>query len=220
MSLNLKLTFDLLVFSFAVTTNYAQVIDDSSSVNLKIDPSIKSEAEKYIRPSEFGDGNSDILIYETAFIGDFYLDDSLVQSSTQDNCDTQVFKSNYFWTDDTLEIIGSFENPRIYGFKIIMKDQTALVNHLFLRQFLELPKISNVLDLRELHLEIPCKKAELILSELPDSNEETLIYGKLSFTTAPFEIADNKILVNDNPKITKHQNEMTIYFKSARFVEN
>jgi hypothetical protein len=189
----------------------------SASTNINgiiINPNIKSEVEKYIHPSkEFDEVEKEIQLYENSFLGEYYKNDKL-ELSSNDSSKKMIFKSCYYWINDTLNIDGAFGLFGGSGFGIKITKDKEIVYHLLSSD--ESPSYAyKENDSLLFRLEVPCTDYKIILSELPNSSKKQIIYGYVEFKSKDYyasagSVEDKEIL----PRI-KLRSNMKIYFKSG-----
>lgn len=181
---------------------------------LIIDPNIKSKVEKHIveEPELEGFGGS-MQVYKNSLYIESYENDILVFSST-DFSKKLPFKSFYLWNNDTLRINGAYGLFGGIGFYIKIADKKAQLFHLLSSD--DFPtyayKENNSLLMR---LEVPCSNTKIVLSEIPDSTKNQIIYGLVEFKSDDFYSVSGAFLEGEEAKRKKTRNNMKIYFKSG-----
>ena len=191
-----------------------QLNKDRSSTTLIIDPSIKEEVEKHISPSEFAGRQDKLLIYNNQMLVDFYEDNELSISIQDKDDKSTVFKSFYYWYQDTLRIDGAYGLFGGIGFSMKIMDGNASLYHMIAAD--EFPSHSYTeSDSLMFRLEVPCSDSKIILSELPDSTQEKIVYGYVEFKSDDYFASrgsenDQEILPRKKQRV-----DMRIYFKSA-----
>jgi hypothetical protein len=199
---------------FSTLCSCAQSGKDNSINGLIIDPNIKSEVDKNISPSEFGAGQEIFLIYENRMLLDFYEDDKLDVSFTEQDNRSTVFKSFYFWRGDTLGIDGAFGLFGGTGFTVkIVKGKASLYHMLASDDF---PSYAyNEKDSLTWRLEIPCTDTKIVLSEIPDSTKKQIVYGFVEFKSGDYYASSGSADGQEILPRKKQRANMRIYFKSA-----
>ena len=188
----------------------------SDIAGLTIDPNIKTEVEKHIvEQPEFERFGDFMEVYGNSLYMDSYENDSLVVSST-DFSKKLPFKSFYFWDKDTLGINGAYGLFGGTGFYIKIADKKVELFHMLSSD--DIPtyayKKSDRLIMR---LEVPCSDTKIVLSEIPDSTKNQIIYGFVEFKSDDFYSVSGVFLEGEEPKRKKTRNNMKIYFKSGLF---
>lgn len=192
-----------------------QSTNGKSIGELTIDPNIKTEVEKNITPSEFGVGQENNLIYNNRMLLDLYENDKLsISLKEQDNKST-VFKSFYFWQDDTLRIDGAFGLFGGTGFSIkIIKEKATLYHMLASDDFPSYAyKEKGSLIFR---LEVPCSETKILLSEIPDSIKNQTVYGYVEFKSGDYYASSGSADGKEILPRKKQRANMRIYFKSVK----
>jgi hypothetical protein len=192
----------------------------SSKVNnsneIIIDTNIKEEVEKNISPSEFGSGQDKLLIYNNRMIVDLYTNDKLEISVSEKDKKSTVFKSFYYWQNDTLGIDGAFGLFGGAGFSIKIVNGKAKLYHMLASD--DFPSYAyNEKDNLIFRLEVPCEETKIILSEIPDSTRNQIIYGYVEFKSDNYYISSGSADGKEILPRTKQSANMKIYFKSSKF---
>jgi hypothetical protein len=102
----------------------------NTSNGIIIDSNIKKEVEKNISPSEFGARQDKLLIYNNLMLVDLYTNDKLEFSLSEKDNKSTVFKSFYYWENDTLGIDGAFGLFGGTGFSIKIVKGNAKLYHM------------------------------------------------------------------------------------------
>ena len=199
---------------FSTFCSCGQSTKDNATVGLIIDPTIKTEVEKNITPSEYGAGQDKIQIYDNRMLLDFYEDDTLSLSlKEQDNKDV-VFKSFYYWQGDTLGIDGAFGLFGGAGFSIKIAKGKATLYHMLASD--DFPSYAyKEKDSLIFRLEVPCTETKIILSETPDSTKKQVIYGYVDFKSGDYYTSSGSADGQEILPRKKQRANMRIYFKSA-----
>lgn len=118
-------------------------------------------------------------VYSNSLSVESYESDSLIFSST-DFSRKLPFKSFYLWNKDTLGINGAYGLFGGTGFYIEIADKKAKLYDMLSSD--DFPtyayKENNSLIMR---LEVPCTDTKIIVSEIPDSTKNQIIYGFVEF---------------------------------------
>lgn len=206
----------IIIITFCSTLcSCAQSTKDISTGGFTIDPTIKPEVEKYISPSEFGAGQDKILIYNNLMLVYFYENDKLNISLKEQDKKSTVFKSFYYWQGDTLGIDGAFGLFGGTGFSIkIVKDKATLYHMLASDNF---PSYAyKEKDSLIFRLEVPCTDTKIILSEIPDSTKNQIIYGYVEFKSGDYYSSSGSADGQEIMPRKMQRANMRIYFKSAK----
>jgi hypothetical protein len=205
----------IIIITFCSTlSSCGQSTKDNSTGGLTIDPNIKTEVEKNITPSEFGAGQDKILIYNNPMFLDFYEDDKLsISLKEQDNKST-VFKSFYYWQGDTLGIDGAFGLFGGTGFSIKIIKGNATLYHMLASD--DFPSYAyKEKDSLIYRLEVPCTDTKIVLSEIPDSTKNQIVYGYVEFKSGDYYASSGSADGQEILPRKKQRANMRIYFKSA-----
>ena len=183
-------------------------------VGLTIDPNIKSQVEKHIvEEPEFERFGDLMQVYGNSLYVESYENDSLVVSST-DFSKKLPFKSFYLWDKDTLGINGAYGLFGGIGFYIKIADNKAELFHMLSSD--DFPTYAyKKNDSLIMRLEVSCSDTKIVLSEIPDSTKNQIIYGLVEFKSEDFYSASGVFLEGEEPKRKKTRNNMKIYFKSG-----
>lgn len=180
-----------------------------------IDSSIKEEVEKKISASQFGIPNAGILVYNNLMLADFYENDELVVSTKEEDNKSTVFKSFYFWQGDTLGIDGAFGLFGGIGFSIKIINGSATLYHMLSSD--DLPSYAyNEKDSLIFRLEVPCTDSKIVLSEIPDSTKNQIIYGYVEFKSGDYYSSNGSVNREEILPRKKQRADMKIYFKSGK----
>lgn len=194
----------IIIITFCSTLySCGQSTKENSTGGLTIDPNIKTEVEKNISTSEFGAGQDKILIYNNLMLVDFYEDDKLnISLKEQDNKST-VFKSFYYWQGDTLGLDGAFGLFGGTGFSIkIIKGKATLYHMLASDDF---PSYAyKEKDSLIFRLEVPCTDTKIVLSEIPDSTKNQVVYGYVEFKSGDYYASSCSADGQESQPITAH----------------
>lgn len=179
-----------------------------------IDPNIKNQVEKYIvKQPEFERFGDFMQIYGNSLYVESYENDSLVISST-DFSKKLPFKSFYLWDKDTLGINGAYGLFGGTGFYIKIANKKAELFHMLSSD--DFPTYAyKENDSLIMRLEVPCSDTKIVLSEIPDSTKNQIIYGLVEFKSDDFYSASGAFLKGEEPKRKKTRNNMKIYFRSG-----
>ena len=133
-----------------------------------------------------------------------YFNDKLFKS-TYNNLNSDPFKSNYSWSNDTLKINGRFGLFETIGFEIkIYNDTLSVIGTVKDNAAYK----NNITDTISPFLQIPTTESKVILSDTPKNVKGQLLYGYAEFKTANvFYQYENKRRVRQN---------MKVYFKSEK----
>ena len=204
----------LMIHSFSFNL-YGQTKTNQLPDNFTIDPKIETEVKKYISKSELSDTGEKAkeLIYNNRIIGEFYQNDKLIFSSEDSTERNLVFKSFYYWQNDTLVIDGAFGLFTGIGFSLKIHNGKTTLYHMVASD--ETPgyayKESDTLTYR---LEIPCTETKTILSEIPDSTKKQMIYGYVEFTSSEYYETIGSVDGKEFLPRIKDRVNMKIYFRS------
>ncbi|WP_405207096.1 hypothetical protein [Aquimarina sp. LLG6339-5] len=181
---------------------------------LTIDPNIKSEVEKYIiDQAEFESFSKLMQVYGNSLYLESYENDSLIVSTT-DFSRKLPFKSFYLWNKDTLGINGAYGLFGGTGFYVKITDKKAELFHMLSSD--DFPTYAyKKNDSLIMRLEVPCTDTKIVLSEIPDSTKNQLIYGLVEFKSNNFYSASGAFREGEEPKKKKTRNNMKIYFRSG-----
>jgi len=180
-----------------------------------IDENIKEEVERNISDSLFGEeiATELFLLYENKIIVDYYEKDSLVMT-TKNRQDKMPFRSFFYVRGDTISIDGVYGLFGGFGFSIKFIDKKPIIYHLLAGD--DFPEYSKTKEGKlEYRIEVPCSNSSLILSRIPELNEE-IIYGLVEFNSEKYyQIMET---YEEGESETDQRNEirmnMKIYFKS------
>ena len=209
-----KSLLTLLTFSLLLTA-CGQRKNNSEIKELTIDPNIKFEVEKYItNAKELDVFKDEMQVYLNSGFVESYENDSLVfNSNFKEN--KAPFKSFYVWKGDTLKIDGAFGLFGGTGFDIEIHEKSATLRHLLGSD--ESPSYAyKEKDSLIFRLEVPCNETKIILSAIPDSTKNQIIYGYVEFKSLSFYASSGS---SDGQEILPRQklrNNMKVYFKSSR----
>lgn len=188
----------------------AQLDQDKGYV---LDPSIQQEAVKHISNSELTQPAGPIQIYNNKIDVELYEDDVLKYSSADSSTYT-VFKSFYYWKNDSLCIDGAYGLFGGTGFSICIVKDHAQLFHLLASD--EDPSYAATAEgPLEYRLEVPCKQTKIILSHLPTKKYSPVIYGYVEFQSENYFQWSGSVGDKELPR-KKEKANMKIYFKSAR----
>ncbi|CAL2090652.1 hypothetical protein [Tenacibaculum sp. 190524A05c] len=181
---------------------------------LIVDPTIKNEVEKHIsQPLEWKDSGDFMQVYGNSLSIEGYENDSLVISST-DFSKKLPFRSFYLWDKDTLGINGAYGLFGGTGFYIKIANKKAKLFHMLSSD--DFPTYAyKEKDSLIMRLEVPCTDTKIVLSELPDSTKNRIIYGFVEFKSDSFYSASDVFIKGEEPQRKKIRNNMKIYFKSG-----
>ncbi len=204
----------IIIFFCSTLCSCGQSTKENSTGALTIDPNIKTEVEKNISSSEFGAGQDKFLIYNNRMLLDFYVDDKLNISLKEQDNNSTVFKSFYYWQGDTLGIDGAFGLFGGTGFSIKIVKGKATLYHMLASD--ESPSFAyKEKDSLIFRLEVPCTDTKIVLSEIPDSTKKQVIYGYVEFKSGDYYSSSGSADGQEILPRKKHRVNMRIYFKSA-----
>ena len=195
-------------------TSCGQTTNKKNENGFSIDPSIKIEVEKHIENSKEFDAFKDKMqVYANSILTDSYENDSLILSN-KDIKNKTVFKSFYFWHNDTLSIDGAFGLFGGIGFCIKYKDNAAKLYHMLSSD--DFPTYAyNKKDSLIDRLEVPCTDTKIVFSEIPDSTKKQIIYGYVEFKSNNYYSSSGSADGQEILPRKKCRNSMKIYFKSG-----
>jgi hypothetical protein len=205
----------IIIIAFCSTLcSCVQSTNDNSIEGLTIDPSIKTEVEKYITPWEFGEGQEDLLIYNNRILLDYYKNDKLILSLKEKDNKSTVFKSFYYWQGDTLGIEGAFGLFGGSGFSIkIIKGKAAIYHMLASDDF---PSYTfREKDSLVFRIEVPCTDTKIVISDIPDSTKHQIVYGYVEFKSGDYYVSSGSADGQELLPRKKERANMRIYFKST-----
>ncbi len=186
----------------------------SNIKGLTIDSNIKDEVEKHLADQSKFEQFSDFMqVYSNSLSIENYENDRLVVSS-MDFSRKLPFKSFYLWNKDTLGINGAYGLFGGTGFYIEITDNKAELFHMLSAD--DFPTYAyKEKDSLIMRLEVPCTDTKIILSEIPDSTKNQIIYGFVEFKSNEFYSVSNIYVEGEEPKRKRTRNNMKIYFKSG-----
>ena len=186
----------------------------SNIKGLTIDSNIKNEVEKHLADQSKFEQFSDFMqVYSNSLSIENYENDRLVVSS-MDFSRKLPFKSFYLWNKDTLGINGAYGLFGGTGFYIEITDNKAELFHMLSAD--DFPTYAyKEKDSLIMRLEVPCTDTKIILSEIPDSTKNQIIYGFVEFKSNEFYSVSNIYVEGEEPKRKRTRNNMKIYFKSG-----
>tara|TARA_B110000305_G_C19156265_1_gene500442 strand:+ start:64 stop:705 length:642 start_codon:yes stop_codon:yes gene_type:complete len=205
----------IIIISFCWTVcSCGQSTKNIPENGFKIDSNIKVSVDKMISDSEFGAGQNVMLVYNNIMTVDFYENDELSVSLKEDDNKSSVFKSFYYWKGDTLGIDGAFGLFGGIGFSIKFIDGKATLYHMLASD--DFPSYAyNEADSLIFRLEVPCLETKVILSEIPNSNENQIIYGYVEFKSDVYFVSNGSADGREILPRNKQRANMKIYFKSS-----
>jgi hypothetical protein len=205
----------VLLLAYLPMASCGQTNDNKENKGFVIDRNIKTEVEKHIENSEdFNSVNDKILVYKNSFFVEAYENDTLT-FSPKANTPKQLFKSFYLWRGDTLKIDGAFGLFTGVGFTVDIYKNEAKVYHLASSD--ETPAFAyKEKDSLISRLEVPCSQTKIILSELPDSLKNQIIYGYVEFKSDNYYVSGGTIDGKEQLSRKKQRINMKIYFKSSK----
>jgi hypothetical protein len=179
---------------------------------LVIDPSIREEVERRTgNPADFGPMEG-MLIYQNSIIADLYENDELTASINASDNRKDLFKSWYFWHNDTLWIEGGFGMFTGIGFTLKIENNKATLFHMVSTDDMPAYGYGETDSLRY-RLEVPCTETKIILSEIPDSVTRPVIYGYVEFKSKDYYFC--RFGGDHTASREKQRAEMKIYFRSG-----
>lgn len=125
------------------------------------------------------------------------------------------FKSFYLWHHDTLTIDGAFGIWGGTGFAIDIYQNEAVLTHMLSSDDFATLAYTDYGALLS-RLEVPCTATKIVLSEIPDSTKNQVIYGYVEFKSNNFYEAKETEEAGTNGPRQKLRNNMKLYFRSAR----
>ncbi len=193
------------VFLFIVFISCGRETDNLDS-NINFDKNIKKKVEEKIAVSEiFGDFADSLTIYDNTVILDYFENDSLVTYAQKDK--KIPFVSVFYSEKNILTIDGLYGVFAGFGFSIKIKENKGTV--FYLLESRDSPQYSlSKNDSLQYRLEVPCLKANITLTKIPELKEGEIIYGMVELES------DNYYQKNS---IKKFRANMKIYFKSMFF---
>ena len=173
---------------------------------LTIDPSIKNKVDKYLtKYTDTLQPGKDSFFYSNRYMVEVYFNDTLF-GSTYNKSNSDPFKSNYSWSNDTLKINGRFGLFETIGFEIkIYNDTLSVIATVKDNEGYK----NNITDSISPFLQIPTTESKVILSDTPKNVKGQILYGYVEFKTA------NVFFQQANEKRRVRQN-MKAYFKSEQ----
>jgi hypothetical protein len=195
----------------------SQGIPSTGIKGVTIDTSIKREAEKHIEASkEFDAFNSKMEVFiNTGEIQSFENDKSILKGKCGEY--KAPFKSFYLWNGDTLLLDGAFGLFGGIGFGIEIVNNEAKLYHMLSSD--DFPTYAyNENDSFQFRLEVPCTDVKIVLSDIPDSTKNQLIYGYVEFKSANYYSGSSPEDGKENLPRQKTRNNMKLYFKSRKLV--
>ena len=133
-----------------------------------------------------------------------YFNDTLF-GSTYNKSNSDPFKSNYSWSNDTLKIDGRFGLFETIGFEIkIYNDTLSVIATVKDNEGYK----NNSTDSISPFLQIPTTESKVILSDTPKNVKGQILYGYVEFKTA------NVFYQYENER--KVRQNMKAYFKSEQ----
>lgn len=202
-----------LIGSILVSLSFWSCGQFNSISGLTIDPAIKAEADKHFKTeSEFEKVNtsgSGFQIFENSLEFDFYENDSLVGSS-QGKPKAILFKSFYFWKEDTLIIDGAIGLFGGGGFSIQIANGKATVYHMVSSD--NFPTYAYGENTQVIfRLDVSCHHVKAIVSEIPIKGTGKVIYGYVEFESEDYYSAQG----TEAAPRKKSRSNMKMYFKSG-----
>jgi len=193
----------------------AQPTGPGSWVDVTIDPGIRDLAESAFDTSAFDMAMGRMpkgFIYDNRIVVEMYGEDGLTMAVSEAEDQKTVFKSFYYWHNDTLYIDGAFGLFGGTGFSARLKNNKAEVRNLLASD--EGPEFAYT-DKAPLvfRLEVPCTDTQLILSEYPDPDRKQPIHGYVAFKSDTFYSSGGAMNGEELPRKAIRQN-MRIYFRS------
>jgi hypothetical protein len=204
------------VLLFCLTlTACGQTKDSEIIKGLTIDPSIKKEVEKHIETSKeyemFGDK---MQVYINTGEIQSYENDSLIFSSKFGEYKAP-FKSFYYWSGDTMTIVGAVGIWGGVGFGIEIVNNKARLYHLLNSD--DFPSYAyRENDSLIFRLDVSCTATNIVLSEIPDSTQKQIIYGYVEFKSSDYFASSGSTNGKENLPRQKLRTNMKLYFKSGK----
>lgn len=153
-------------------------------------------------PSDFK--NDDILIYNNVLSCAQYQNDRLVVDKLDNNTKT-TFKSSYYFSNDTLIILGQYGLFEGTGFKVRIHNKDTLIT-LFEHDDFPFYK-SNIDSEPQNVIEVKSKKHRLRIVGEPSENKGHLIYGYL-------ELSSDNYYTRERDQWVKTRIDLIVHFKS------
>ncbi len=203
-----------LLFCLTLTA-CGQTKDSEIIKGLTIDPSIKKEVEKHIETSkEFEMFGDKMQVYINTGEIQTYENDSLIFSSKFGEYKAP-FKSFYYWSGDTLSIVGAVGIWGGVGFGIEMVNNNVRLYHMLNSD--DFPGYAyRENDSLIFRLDVPCTATKIVLSEIPDSTQKHVIYGYVEFKSADYFASSGSTNGKENLPRQKLRTNMKLYFKSGK----
>jgi hypothetical protein len=146
---------------------------------------------------------------------DFYENDKLILSTKEQDNKSTVFKSFYYWRADTIDIDGAFGLFGGTGFNIKIIKGKATLYHMIASD--DFPSYAyKEKDSLIFRLEVPCSDTKIILSEIPDSTKNQVVYGFVEFKSREYYASSGSVDEQEILPRKKQRVNMKIYFKSAK----
>ena len=206
-----------LFFIIAISSSLSLCAQTKVSNSFTIDTSIRAEVKKRMENSkDFSALKDDMQIYNNPVLAEFYENDKLMFTS-KDKKINRVFKSFFYWENDTLKFDGAFGLFTGLGFTIEIYKNNALLYHLVSSDESPIYSYKEKGSLIS-RLEVPCTDTKIVLSEMPDSTQTQVVYGYVEFKSGNYYASNGAVNgVEESPR-KKLRANMKIYFKSSMLI--
>jgi hypothetical protein len=183
-------------------------IQDTHDKIPDVDPNIKNIVNKNISETDAPQELNAALTYQNSMYLDMYQNDKLIVAS-DNGASKGVFKSFYYWKNDTLIIEGLYGKEGGMGFTFEMSPKHTAVYHRVTNY--GAPKFAlNKTSSLQNDILVPCKATKVVLSEIPNPQDKPEIYGLVEFTSdVYYSLSETNVSERD----ALHA-DMKIYFKS------
>jgi hypothetical protein len=183
-------------------------IQDTHDKIPDVDPNIKNIVNKNISETDTPQELNAALTYQNSLYLDMYQNDKLIVAS-DNGASKGLFKSFYYWKNDTLIIEGIYGNEGGMGFTFEMSPKHTAVFHRVTN--FGAPKFAlNKTSSLQNEILVPCKTTKVVISEIPNPQDKPDIYGLVEFTSAIYYSVNE---TNASERDALHA-DMKIYFKS------
>ena len=173
--------------------------------NLSINSSVKEKALAVTRPSRYDKPDDSKLTYNNLMQAETFVNDTLISTVTKSRMD--IFKSYYYWNNDTLIIEGGFVLWSNYSFSAKVLNNKVFISQLVRSDDYRLDNYKAGTD--KIRNEIQCISSKLILEKTPLKSANFKIYGYIEFE------GDNHFAIMDkNPLQEKNvfRDNLKFYF--------
>ncbi|MEM8584802.1 MAG: hypothetical protein AAGF87_11060 [Bacteroidota bacterium] len=204
---------EIIFFSLLIILSSCVKSGEQKAYNFKIDDTVKETVEASISELEFASSAEDVfLIYNNPLAVDYYENDSLVATSKNEPTEA-IFRSFYYYQNDTLVIDGMYGLFGGFGFSIKIVENQAETYHLVAGDDFPAHSLTIDGDL-QLRVEVPCIGTKLILSKLPEPNGQEIIYGLVEFESVDYFHRGTIVEGEEVEARSKVRMDMKVYFKS------